>query len=196
MAQLVIESRTLGLAGLATLAAVVVAATIGYNLGYGSGAGDQQTLSPTSTTNQPAIPITPPSASAPNTPPMTKLPLAGEPVVEIAGKTVLSGTLQTPTATGFTLEVSSEVYSTATRRLVPKTTTYQVLVNKSTKFIEQVSVVAIPNEGALPKVTTTNKPLTASGLKEGQAVTVTTNDPATAKTLTALEVRVVSVVRN
>lgn len=199
MAELVLSSRTVGVTIAAGIVAIAVAATIGYNVGFGSGT---KVAPPNiSQTNSPGAPGTNNTTPSPatNTPPSTspvpaEIPVSGQPVA-VAGKTILAGTVSKPLATGFTLDVTTQVLNTATRRLTPRTTSYQVVLNKATKIVEQTSIVTVPYQGATPQVTSTTKTVDSGAIQADSQVTVTTNDSASSLTITALEVRLTSVVQ-
>lgn len=193
MAQLVIETRAIAITGAAALIALAVAATIGYNIGYGRGALTRQVPGTVNDgLNLSAAPSS--QASSPVPPAPEELALSGEPI-EVSGKTVLSGIVKTPTAAGFTLEVQSLVVNTKTGQQSTKTATYEVAITKSTQIVQQTTAITVPSIGAIPQVNTSTKKVAASAITDGDQVSITTDDPVSAKILTALEVRLSESVR-
>lgn len=195
MAQLVIETRAIAIAGTAALVAIAVGATIGYNLGHKSGLNVKQTPSNIEAASQQPSPTPPAPTYTPPAP--TALPeeitVTGEPIA-VAGKTVIRGVLKNPTAAGFTLETTQVVFNTRTGDKEDKITSYDVKLTPTTQIVEQNTTIITKADGS-PQVNTATKKVLAKSLKEGVEAMVTTNDPATSTTVTALEIRTVKVTK-
>jgi hypothetical protein len=200
MSEIIIQSKTIALTLITTVVIAIIVGVIGYNLGVANGlksgekinfsvTPEQATNKPATTNNQPTNANTPAVSPTP-----TEIPLSGEPV-SVEGKTIITGKINGVSTTGFTLSVTSQIINTATRNVTEKITDYKIKITPSTKITEYVSTVTIPAGAGTPQITQSTKKLLASELKNEQSVTVVSADDLKADTLTALEIRVSTMVR-
>lgn len=202
MSEIIIQSKTVAITLLVALAVVIVAGVIGYNLGVASGLKNKEQINylvtPNTDTNTNTPPLVNNQSTNTNTPVISPLPveipLSGEPT-SIGGKTIITGKINEASAVGFTLDVTSQTVNTATRNVTEKTTSYKIKITSDTKVTEYISTIIIPEGAGTPQITQSTKKLSVSELKNGQSVTVVSNDDLKADTLNALEIRVSTMVR-
>jgi hypothetical protein len=201
MSEIIIQSKAVVLTIIVALVGAIAAGVIGYNLGVANGLKskeqtnylvapntDTYTYTPPVTNNQPT------NTNTPVTPPPAEIQLSGEPV-SMGGQTIITGKISEASAVGFTLDVTSQIVDTATRNVTEKTTSYKIKITADTKVTEYISTVIIPEGAGTPQITQSTKKLSARELKNGQSVTVVSNDDINTATLNALEVRVSTIVR-